>query len=186
MSPLRHVSLRHHPMPSAAETNDILAPDMPWVTYPSNFQAGHSSVPAGAVDPYGHRQPPHEGPESSTPSTLLTNTVPAWAIEQYGQKDVTQPPHSGPGSPTPSASPTNTHSERTGASSPIVEYYEHRGQPQIIFGGSGTSRPSTSTEWRLRSVSDRSSGLSFPIDQNEHRVASPPVLTSDTPPAYSV
>jgi hypothetical protein len=181
MSPLRHVSLRHHPMLSAAETNDILAPDTPWVTYPSNVQAGHSSVPIWAADQYEHRKP--EGPGSSTPSTSPTNTVPALAIEYYEQKDVTQSPHSGPRSLTPSASPTNTHSERTWASGPIVE---HRVQPQIIYGESGTSRPSTSTEWRLRSVSDRSSGPSVPIDQNEHRVASPPVLTSDTPPAYSV
>jgi len=105
----------------------------------------------------------HKGSRSSAPSTLPTNAVPAWAIEQYGQRDVTQSLHGGPGSPMPSASATNTHSERT-SSGPVVKYYKHRGQPQIIYSGSRTLRPSTSTEWRPRNVSDHSSGPSIPIN----------------------
>jgi hypothetical protein len=97
-----------------------------------------------------------------------------------------QSPHGGLGSPVSSTSPTNTHSERTWASGPIVEHYEHSGQPRPVHGGPGTSRPSTSTDWRVMSLSDRSSVPSVPLDHNEHRVASPPLdAVLDSPPAYS-
>jgi hypothetical protein len=91
------------------------------------------------------------------------------------------------GSSVPST-PTNAYSERTRASGPIVDHYEHSGQPRPVHSGSGTFRPSTSTEWRGMSMSDRSSVPSIPLDYNEYRVASPPsdpVPNSETPPAYS-
>jgi hypothetical protein len=170
------------PMPSSAETDNVL--HTTWVTYRSNGQTGHSSVPVGGVDQYGRRMPLGSG--YSNTSTSPTNTMtPTWAVDQYGNIEP-QSLHGAPGSPTPSASPTNTHSERTWASGPVVDYYEHKGQPQVIYDGSVTSGPSTSTERRLISVSERSSVPSVPIDQNEYRVASPPVPTSDTLPEYSV
>jgi hypothetical protein len=143
-------------------TDDVFHPDpTSWVNYPPEVQPGHPSVPV-------------------------------WPADQYRTREGMQSPHGGPGSPVPSTSPTNAHSnahsERTWASGPIVDHYEHSGQPRPVYVGSGTSRPSTSTDWRVMSVSDRSSVPSVPLDHNEHRVASPPldvVMDSDNPPAYS-
>jgi len=57
-----------------------------------------------------------------------------------------------------------------------------------MMSGSATSKPSTLTEQRLTTMSDSFSVPHVPTDQNEYRVASPPVdvvSSSDTPPAYA-
>ena len=170
---------------------------------PASFTVGHRPLSAGGVSstscksltpstlsPAGTEYVPQDMSPSTRANHSPTvrsghSSAPIWVADQYGQREETWSPYGEPVSPTPSRSPANTHSERTRVSGPSVDYSEHRGQ--MPLHGSGPFRQSTSTEWRLASVSDRSSIPHVPIDRN--RVASPPVdgnLSLDVPPAYSL
>jgi hypothetical protein len=86
-----------------------------------------------------------------------------------------------------STSPIHTQSDRTWVSGPITEHHKPGGQPWMTHVGSLSSRPSTSTEWELMSVSDNVSVPDVHMDQNKYRAAFPPMNTApalDIPPVY--
>jgi len=131
---------------------------------PASFTPGHLSPSSGATRPASYIPP---STWVNYPPTVQSgnSSAPLWAVDQYGRREERW-------------SPAHTHSDRTWPSGSTVDYSNHQGQPQVALTESGLSRPSTSTEWRLTNMSDRSSVPHIAIDQNKHRVASPP------PPAY--